>query len=324
MYPTKRLIVFAGVNNQDQKLVPIRARKADAIMASFELLKPTKRGKPRDGGYYEWLDHWPQYRYLDSGVYTLTSRLIKTGSDTNATIAARAKREKVIHVRDVVEHLRSYIAYIEQVLDKWDWVVETDLDLIELTRDDGTLMPGYEWTLWSREKLHAVAGDRLIPVWHYTSDDAAAFTNLRALVRDYRYIGIGSANELDASTLRRVCDIAHEGGVLVHGFGTSKVDVLERVPYDTADSSTWLSGQKFGQYGGITYTNRRSAGTREIRRMRAFEDKVRAMGYDPADLLKRPPDGYIQHEVAIAMMQARQDEVPPIPSPLTHVPLGLE
>ena len=328
-YPSQRMIVFAGVNNQPAKLVAVTQRRPIAIMASFELMK-SKSGKLRDHTeYFSWLDQWPHYRYLDSGAFTIMAKsgAVKKSGKTNAVLDAEQRegpQRKLAYLQDAVDHLRLYLGYLEQELDRWDFIFDCDLDPVELITPSGSIMPGYEFTVWAREKILAVAGDKLIPVWHVVSDDPTKqFPKFRALVEDYSYVAVGSSSGALHRYLRYICDAAHARGVLVHGLGTSKVDVLGRTPFDTVDSTTWLSGGKFGLYAGIAYRKSSKMNMRQIRRARAFEDTVRALGYDPAVLIAEKPDAAVQFAVALALLQEREAAAPPIPEPLAFPELEL-
>lgn len=313
-YPQKRLIVFAGANGPDRRLHALANRKVDSILGSFVEVRRAR--EKRTARYIELLDSWPQYRYLDSGVFTFTSRgLERREGLTNASIAARDKRKdevKTVTVREVVEHVRAYIDYLERHLDMWDFVFECDLDPISLVTESGSLMPGSEFTLWSRDKLKAAAGEKLIPVWHPITENLETLENLHAILASFRYVGIGSSRDGSRYVVRQACELAHDRGVLVHGLGTSREDALREFPFDTVDSTHWISGGKFGMYAKTIYTDRRELSQREIRKARSFEEEVRALGYDPQALIGETPDSLVQYELGAALLQARQDAAPPI------------
>jgi len=88
-------------------------------------------------------------------------------------------------------------------------------------------------------------------------------------------IGMGRWN---VGELRRMVMMAHMAGKPVHGFGMTKVNtILKYVPLDSADSSSWLSGQKFGtQYifngrSFITLTQKNRAKQRRKQYKKYFE-----------------------------------------------------
>lgn len=325
-YPEKRLIVFAGVSKDKGRLEAMKNRKPEAIMASFMFVKPTRRGKPNL--WLEELDTWPHYRYLDSGAFSFLnrgqgSRIAGTGKTTKQLESDKREGDakKVVLLSDVQKHFDEYAAYLSTDLDDWDFVFDMDMDTLDLTREDGSIMPGIEFTEWARPRLRAIAGDRFIPVWHPLTDDPIGFPRFKALCDEYKYIAIGSDMDLKWRPFKYLCDYAHSKGVLVHGLGTSKVEILDLIPFDTADSSTWLSGSKFGMYAGRAYTTRarnKAFTPVDMKRMLMFEETVRALGYDPAKLSHPNPDVRVQCEVAIALMQERQNATKPVPPPLGH------
>lgn len=329
-YPQQRLIVFAGMTGRPEQVEAFQLRKPEAWMASFEYVRPQGKKvikdpwheptKFKDTTYPPVLDRlvgWQHYRYLDSGTFTflrraLTSRLGE-GSRREAEIEANRKRGHDVTLLEVFEHFKAYEAYLERHADQWDFVFECDVDGIDLLRDGKPSLPGVEFTEATRPKLREVVGDKLIPVWHALTDDPD-FTRFKKLCEEYKYIGIGSDIAPDWRPLRYLIDYAHEHGVRLHGLGTSKVDVLERMPYDTVDSSTWISGARFGQYAGVTYTakeRKKQYSASELSRAHRLEAFARGIGVDPEQLLKdyETPEKYI---VALALFQERQSAAPPI------------
>lgn len=315
--PDHRLIIFAGMTGRKEQIEAFHKRHPEAWMASFGYVRANKKTDKWRDEILPQLVGWPHYRYLDSGTFTFlrraqTSRL-GTGSRRESEIEANKKRGSVITLREVMDHFTAYHHYLHHNLDQWNFVFDCDVDGIDLVRSDGTTMPGVEFTEWSRDILHEVAGDKLIPVWHALSDDGK-FTRWHALCNQYSYIGIGSDIAPDWRPLRYIIDDAHTKGVLVHGLGTSKVNILETMPYDTVDSSTWLSAARFGQYAGQSYTakeRKHPMGAKELSRAAKFEDYVRSLGEDPADLLL-PTEMPAKYVVSIALFQERQAASTPI------------
>lgn len=208
---------------------------------------------------------------------------------------------------EVTEHLQAYLDYLKRHLHLWDFVFETDLDGIQLAGEDGKVLDGHDFTVWSREKVLEVAGPKMIPVWHALSD-TPDFQKWEELTDRFNYVAIGSDIQPDWRPLRYLIDRAHSKGVIVHGLGTSKMDVLEELPYDTVDSSTWISSARFGQFAGQSFTSKpRKAviSAAEMSRAAKLEDYVKKLGLDPADLLA-PYETPAKYIVSIARFQERQ------------------
>lgn len=88
----------------------------------------------------------------------------------------------------------------------------------------------------------------ILPVWH----TASPVTELHRLCREHNYVGIGGAVE-HASTPKRLMPalirahlVAREHGTLLHGLGVTGATTLNRLPWHTADSSTWQEGHRYG------------------------------------------------------------------------------
>lgn len=315
--PDHRLIVFAGMTGRPEQIEAFQKRRPDSWMASYGYVRRNSRSDKWNDEILPQLVGWPHYRFLDSGTFSFlrraqTSRL-GMGSRREAEIDANKKRGSVVTLTEVMDHLKAYVDYLKEHLHIWDFVFECDVDGISLVKEDDTLLPGIQFTEWSRNMLHEVAGDKLIPVWHALSDDGD-FTKFKTLVEQYPYLGIGSDIAPDWRPLRYLIDYAHERGVMLHGLGTSKVDILDRMPYDTVDSSTWISSARFGQFAGQSYTakpRKHGMGPKELSRAAKFEDFVRTLGEDPADLLL-PTEMTAKYVVPIALFQERQQNAPPV------------
>ncbi len=81
-YPTERLIVFAGALGS--YTLALARQRVDALMASY--IDVASEGKSVEK-FFSIVDGWPQYRYLDSGVFTFirqseTSRITKASQPT--------------------------------------------------------------------------------------------------------------------------------------------------------------------------------------------------------------------------------------------------
>ncbi len=286
-------------------------------MASFQLVKGGKwwerRARPM-------LDGWPQYRYLDSGAFTLLrkSSLARIkGASQPGRQGDVFKKSDTLDYAIYKEHLEKYLAFLKAHIKEFDFVFEMDMDLLTL-ESNGVRVPGIEITDAGRRLLRRVAGDQLIPVWHHAISDPG-YARLRAMCAEYGYIAIGSDIAPGHRDLRYVIDIAHAAGTLVHGLGTSKVDVLNTTPFDTVDSTTWLSSVKFGQFAGWMYPRSTKVSTRtQSKALGAFEKIVRDLGYDPKRLLEPGgAHGTEKYEVAIALLQKRQREAVEIPEPIS-------
>lgn len=105
-------------------------------------------------------------------------------------------------------------------------------------------------SLANQKKLEKL-GYNPLPIYHYSefaSDDREI---IQDMVRDYDYIAIGgvAGTGLRASQKRAYLNYVFNltrDKVKVHGLGMSSLKPVDRYPFYTVDSSTWLQFQKFG------------------------------------------------------------------------------
>jgi hypothetical protein len=325
MFPEKRLIVFAGAQSELTARA-LLACQADALLCSFWEISRSSRWDKRIRPI---LDEWPQYRYLDSGVYTLmrkygaVDRSAKSQPKAASAKAVERKADPTLPYQLVKDYIARYLRYLEEHLDTWDFVVEMDLDKFRIVRDDGKWIPGVAVADWSRDQIKRIVGDRLIVVWH-PEVDPPPYPRWNAMLRDYKYVAIPGQ---DAIKLRRrsryLADQARQAHVYSHYLGTSLPSVLEQTTFDSFDSTTWLNCVRFGAYGQFMYRRDVPMSTREVSKSRFFEEKVRSWGYDPKVLLEPGGSQQAKFEVAIKVFLERQELANQNRPILAHSPLPL-
>ena len=120
-----------------------------------------------------------------------------------------------------------------------------------------------------------------IPVFHTGSD----FSYLDKLSDEYEYIALGgmvgqprpACLKWSATCMKRTRD----KGTLFHGFGMTSRDVIEALPWHSVDSSSWVSGAKFGQltlFDGRKWFRGHVGDKAEIGKM---SNLIRQYGFDP-------------------------------------------
>lgn len=327
--PDRRLIILSGVSSHMPRAHAMANRKCEAVMASYMLVKSgnwwVEKVRPL-------FDTWAQYRFLDSGAFTFLKagagtrikapgrssvRVTRGGNvsvayHTGATAMEGGKEtadDVDKRIADLKAHFQNYVAFLKENLDDWDFIVDMDVDTLNFGD-----VSGVEVTQRCRKTLLEIAGEKLLPVWH----PIAGMSSFRDLCRDYPFVAIGSDMDPASRKLRQLCDYAHSQGVKVHGFGTSKVDVLEVTPFDTVDSTTWVSSVRFGQFAGWRFTSKdgkAKISAREMAKAHRFRIIVKKLGYDPEELLEEGCSQTTKYEVAIALFQQRQDAASKIPPP---------
>ena len=160
----------------------------------------------------KYLKKWEMF-LLDSGAFTFMSGTGKTNFD---------------------EYLTKYIEFIN----KYDikYFFELDVDSVA----------GYEKVKEYRKRLEKETGKKCIPVWHKSRGKDEFFR----LCENYEYIAIGGivTKEIKPDEYKYFSwfiDEAHKRNCKIHGLGFTKTKQLEKIKFDSVDSTTWNRG-RFG------------------------------------------------------------------------------
>lgn len=136
---------------------------------------------------------------------------------------------------DFNQYLRDYINFIN----KYDvkYFFELDIDSIV----------GYEKVKEMRAVLEKGTGKKCIPVWH----KSRGLEEWRRMTKEYDYVAIGGivTKEIRPKEYKYfspLLNIAKENGCKVHGLGFTSLKELKRYHFYSVDSTTWLSGARFG------------------------------------------------------------------------------
>jgi hypothetical protein len=172
---------------------------------------------------------------LDSGAFTFMSST-KKAVDWN-------------------EYLRKYIDFINR--NKVTHFFELDIDTVI----------GYERVKELRRTLENGTGKPCIPVWHKTR----GMDEYYRMCEQYNYIAIGGivSKEIVPQEYKyfpKFIKIAHDNGAKIHGLGFTNLQGLTKYHFDSVDSTTWTTGNRFGQVytfdGKTVVQSKRKEGTR--------------------------------------------------------------
>lgn len=165
---------------------------------------------------------------LDSGTATF---LGKVGL-SEAIVRKKENKEKI---KDSIEKYQfEYENWLKEYSKYFDYVVEFDVDKII----------GYEKVLEFRKRLlNIVSKEKLLPVWHKT----LSLRDFEDMCKEFPYVGI--ADMPSFSTLNGLFAVAKKYKTRLHGFALTRKEYVKRFPFYTVDSSSWISGSKYG----ITY-----------------------------------------------------------------------
>jgi hypothetical protein len=98
-----------------------------------------------------------------------------------------------------------------------------------------------------RDLLEKIAERKCIPVWH----KSRGLEYWKQMCKDYDYIAIGGivTQEIKRSeydVFLPLLKIARENNTKVHGLGFTNLKGMTKYPFYSVDSTSWLSGNKFG------------------------------------------------------------------------------
>ena len=104
---------------------------------------------------------------------------------------------------------------------------------------------GYDEVLKLRKVIENIVGWQSIPVWHPNR----GLEDFTKTCKDYKYIALGSFGKAGAKKdcyMKFFIDEAHRNDTRIHGLGYTKTCTLDKINFDTVDSTSWLNGPKFG------------------------------------------------------------------------------
>jgi hypothetical protein len=98
-----------------------------------------------------------------------------------------------------------------------------------------------------RDVLENTAGKKCIPVWH----KSRGFDYWKKMVKEYNYVAIGGIVTQEIKRTQYdiflpLLKIAKENNCKVHGLGFTNLKGMEKYKFYSVDSTSWLSGNKFG------------------------------------------------------------------------------
>ena len=199
--------VFRKYGEDDKAYNPAELNKELFILQSFAYINEDKEVIP-------WIPKFKGF-LLDSGAFTIFTQ----------------KSNKM----DFEEYLNKYIKFIN------------DYDIKQFFELDIDSVVGYEKVLEYRKRLEESTGKKCIPVWH-KSRGKEEFIKL---CREYPYVAIGGivSKEITRNEYKYFpwfINQAHKHGAKIHGLGFTNLKGLQQYHFDSVDSSSWTTGNRFG------------------------------------------------------------------------------
>lgn len=157
---------------------------------------------------------------LDSGAFSTFSDPIKAQS------------------MDWDDYVRKYIDFIKKT--DQELFFELDIDCVV----------GLERVEYYRKKIEDATGKQPIPVWHSNRK----WEYFEKMCEEYPYVALGTTTanadgkkiRKNPQILQKFISTAHQNGAKIHGLGFTNIKWLKYLKFDSVDSTSWISGQKFG------------------------------------------------------------------------------
>lgn len=135
----------------------------------------------------------------------------------------------------------------DSYLDKYtDFINAYDIDLFfELDVDSVVGLPKVEQY---RRTIERRTGKQTIPVFHMSRGKDYFIE----MCKTHKYVAFGGlltdgySNKVIGQCLPWFIDTAHEYGAKIHGLGYTSLSGLEQNHFDSVDSTSWISGNKYG------------------------------------------------------------------------------
>ena len=104
---------------------------------------------------------------------------------------------------------------------------------------------GYDNVKEIRNELFEVS-DKIIPVWH----KEYGLEEFKKMVNDYDYIGVSgvSNRNIKKQSYGKFVRYCHKHNCKIHGLGLLSKTVLNNVPFDSVDGTSWLKTVRYAQY----------------------------------------------------------------------------
>jgi hypothetical protein len=139
----------------------------------------------------------------------------------------------------------------------WNRYVEKYIRFINLTKQklffelDIDCVVGLEKVEYYRKKIEDGTGMQPIPVWHFERK----WDYFEYMCENYPYVALGTVPITDQGKvirknpiiLKKFINTAHRNKVKIHGLGFTLTPYLDRLHFDSVDSTTWINGCRYGE-----------------------------------------------------------------------------
>ena len=204
-----------------------------------------------------WENDWP---LLYSQINNRGCIINRLSAPTNGKLLIDSGAHSA-HTKGIALDLEEYIGFVNENIDKFTLYVQVDkipgVYRMPKTAKDWLEAPQLSWEnyLYMREKSKDPS--KLVPVFHQGEDLKWLRNMLDYTFSDgshIPYIGLSPRGDV---SLKAKYDFSAEcfatiqnssnPNVKTHAFGATSLEMLERLPYTSADSTTWVLVSAFGQ-----------------------------------------------------------------------------
>ena len=204
-----------------------------------------------------WENDWP---LLYSQINNRGCIINRLSAPTNGKLLIDSGAHSA-HTKGITLDLEEYIGFVNENIDKFTLYVQVDkipgVYRMPKTAKDWLEAPQLSWGnyLYMREKSKDPS--KLVPVFHQGEDLKWLRNMLDYTFSDgshIPYIGLSPRGDV---SLKAKYDFSAEcfatiqnssnPNVKTHAFGATSLEMLERLPYTSADSTTWVLVSAFGQ-----------------------------------------------------------------------------
>lgn len=144
-----------------------------------------------------------------------------------------------------MENTKKHVDWDEYILKYADFIKEHNVKhFFELDIDS---VVGIKEVERLRRKLESKTGKQCIPVWHKSRGKQYWLD----MIKEYDYVAIGGIvtkeiKRKEHGIFKWFLQKAKENNCKVHGLGYTNLEGLKKYPFYSVDSTSWISGNKFG------------------------------------------------------------------------------
>lgn len=198
------------------------------------------------GVYFDYFKKLPKFNILTNFAFYEKDMDKILYMSNNVLVDSGAFTFQKKGIKNLNQFVKNYINFIKKYEsdERINGFFELDIDNII----------GYEKVLEIRSQLEDVS-DKIIPVWH----KSLGIQEYKDMCNEYDYIGLSSVGkDINEKNAINFVYTAHKYNTKIHGLGLSKRPMLDTIPFDSVDSTSWMRCCRYGNFKGkkidINYT----------------------------------------------------------------------